>query len=153
MIGRPVSSEKILAGGLYSGAALSKMSRPVSDLNTLLSTLALDLRPGVWAFETTPEPVLLNGAIMLFAEREGWTQIRPATPGDLANNRWCWIELAVYSDLHAVGFIAEISRILAQNALPCNVVAGFNHDHLFIPEDQCARAVEVLQAINGGDCP
>lgn len=127
------------------------MNQAVRDLATLLGTLKLDVRPGVWAFESTVQPVLLDGSIMLFAEREGWTQIRPARPDDAPDNRWRWIELAVYSDLHAVGFIAEISRILAQNTLPCNVVAGFNHDHLFIPDAQCARAVKVLEAIKAGD--
>jgi hypothetical protein len=46
---------------------------------------------------------------------------------------------------------------LARAGLSCNVVAGYHHDHLFVPYDRAAEAVQVLDALagqaSGGDHP
>ncbi|HEY2126699.1 MAG TPA: hypothetical protein VGH77_05895, partial [Streptosporangiaceae bacterium] len=38
-------------------------------------------------------------------------------------------------------------RELARAGLSCNVIAGYHHDHLFVPHDRSAEAVTVLEAL------
>ncbi|MEM6410033.1 MAG: ACT domain-containing protein [Pseudomonadota bacterium] len=113
------------------------------DLDKLLTTLNVMPHEGVWAFRTQaahPE----DPVIMTFREREGWTLIVPAEDEDSEDNRWAWLELTVVSDLNAVGFIARIANALADAGIPCNAVAAFHHDHIFVPEHKADAAVSAI---------
>ncbi|PRG73486.1 ACT domain-containing protein [Burkholderia multivorans] len=57
------------------------------------------------------------------------------------------ITLTVHSSLEAVGFLAVISAHLAKARIPCNVVAGYYHDHLFVPVDRADEALALLEGI------
>ena len=59
-----------------------------------------------------------------------------------------WITLAEITELGAVGVTARLSTALARAAIPCNVVAGFHHDHLVVPWEQRHRALEALHALD-----
>jgi hypothetical protein len=61
-----------------------------------------------------------------------------------------WITLTVNSDLQAVGLTAAFSNALGSAGISCNVVAGTNHDHIFVPVSQAAAAMKVLQSLQ--DC-
>lgn len=41
--------------------------------------------------------------------------------------------LQVYSALEGVGLTAAVSQTLAEHDIPCNIVAAFQHDHVFVP--------------------
>jgi len=56
------------------------------------------------------------------------------------------ITLTIHSALAAVGLMAAVSRALADAGIGCNPVAGYFHDHLFVPEGDLDRALEVLAA-------
>ena len=86
---------------------------------------------------------------MIFQEQEGTTVIVPADKSTRKDNRWVWLELSVYSDLHAVGFLAAIAAALAAVDVPCNAVAGFHHDHIFVPESKADVAIQALSALSG----
>ncbi|MEM6900593.1 MAG: ACT domain-containing protein [Pseudomonadota bacterium] len=113
------------------------------DLDKLLTTLNVMTHEGVWAFHTQAtcpeEPVA-----MTFREREGWALIVPADDKDSEDNRWAWLELTVVSDLNAVGFIARIANALADAGIPCNAVAAFHHDHIFVPQHKADAAVSAI---------
>jgi hypothetical protein len=130
-----------------------------SDLSKLLETLSVIRRDGVWRFETIDkdsaswaELVTLRDVrniAMLFQESEGLTVITSAEAATSQNNRWIWLELSVYSDLQAVGFLAKVANALAEANVPCNAVAAYHHDHIFVPEgkaDAAIRAIEALRA-------
>jgi uncharacterized protein len=55
-----------------------------------------------------------------------------------------WITLRVHSALDAVGLTAAVATALAAAGLSCNVVAGYHHDHLFLPYDHAETAMRVL---------
>jgi hypothetical protein len=55
------------------------------------------------------------------------------------------ITLNVHSSLDAVGFIALIATKLAAAGMGVNPVAGFFHDHIFIPEARAEDAMNLLQ--------
>ena len=57
------------------------------------------------------------------------------------------ITLGAHSSLKSVGLINAISKCLSDNEIPCNVFSGYFHDHLFIQNDLCKRAMELLQDI------
>ena len=57
------------------------------------------------------------------------------------------ITLNVYSSLEGVGLTAAVSAALGDNSIPCNMVAAFHHDHVFVPTEMCDRAMEVLTSL------
>jgi len=60
------------------------------------------------------------------------------------------ITLRVHSALDAVGFLAVITRALADAGIGTNPVAGFHHDHLFVPWERHHDALAVLRRLTGG---
>lgn len=116
------------------------------DLKKLLSGLEIFRHEGVWEFVTGSQQGV-SGAIMQFREREGWTHIVPAHRSAGAEARFVWLELAVHSDLNTVGFLAAISSALAQAGVPCNAIAAFHHDHVFVPENKADAAIAALEAL------
>lgn len=79
---------------------------------------------------------------MAFREAEGWTHIIPAPQADTPG--YIWLEISVHSSLDAVGFLAELATRLAAANIPCNAVAGYYHDHIFVPEDKADAALIAL---------
>ncbi len=127
------------------------------DLSTLLRTLSVKRRDGLWRFETIPadqaswaELVNLRevrNIAMLFQEEEGLTVITAASDVTPADNRWVWLELSVYSDLQAVGFLARVAEALTAANVPCNAVAAYHHDHIFVPEERADAAIAAIEAL------
>jgi hypothetical protein len=60
------------------------------------------------------------------------------------------ITLQVHSALDAVGLTAAVSSALADAGIACNVVAGYHHDHLFVPYERGEEAVAILTALARG---
>jgi len=58
-----------------------------------------------------------------------------------------WLTLDVHSALDAVGLTALVATALASEAIPCNVLAGYYHDHLLVPTDQVERSIAVLSTL------
>jgi dihydrofolate reductase len=58
-----------------------------------------------------------------------------------------WITLTVNSALDAVGLTAAVATALTRDGISCNVVAGYHHDHLFVPIDQAQQALSALAAL------
>ncbi|PWJ13283.1 ACT domain-containing protein [Jannaschia seohaensis] len=105
--------------------------------------------PGAWVFVTCPEdrPDLVARAIATMREGEGLSLILPDGALPFAEGpRMAWIELRVNSALDGVGLTAAVATVLAGAEIPCNVVAGHHHDHLFVPEDMADRALALLRA-------
>lgn len=65
--------------------------------------------------------------------------------------RCAWITLTVTSDLQAVGLTAAFASVLGNAGISCNVVAGTNHDHIFVPVDQADAAMKELRMLQQGD--
>lgn len=43
--------------------------------------------------------------------------------------------------------MAVLTRVLAERGVPVNVVSGFCHDHLFVPEGRVQEAVAALEGV------
>jgi uncharacterized protein len=121
-----------------------------SDMRALLADLRAELHDGEYVFVTTGRgPAPSNACpIVTVAEDEGTTLVLGRQDADRLGLPYdyvaAWITLRVHSSLAAVGLTAAVASELAQAGLSCNVVAGFYHDHLFVPSDSAARAVMLL---------
>ncbi|MEV0389015.1 ACT domain-containing protein [Nonomuraea sp. NPDC050643] len=123
-----------------------------SDLRALLSGMRPRLNPGRYVFTTVgggvPSGVV---PVVTVAEDEGLTlvvRLEEAEAAGLAYGYVAgWITLRVHSALQAIGLTAAVARELADAGLSCNVVAGFHHDHLFVPYERAAQAVAVLEEL------
>ena len=122
------------------------------DLDTLIASMVPVLAPGTFVFVT------LKGAIpaglnprMVFHEAEGTTLILPVDEARAANLPHAFacrmITLNVHSALEAVGFMARIATRLAAAGMGVNPVAGYYHDHLFVPADRAEDAMNILHAM------
>ena len=114
---------------------------PVSDLRAMLSGMAPVLDARRWGFvlvEASPPA----DAFALIREDEGTTAIVPDEGGDFAR-----ITLTVHSALEGVGLTAAVAGALAERGIACNVVAGFHHDHLFVPRERAEEALEALREL------
>ena len=122
-----------------------------SDLTKLLATMRPQLNQGVYVFTTVPGGAVPGDVapVVTVVEPEGVTLVLTRTDADAAGLGYDymagWITLRVHSALEAVGLTAAVSVALAEAGISCNVVAGFHHDHLFVPHDRAAEAVAILE--------
>ena len=125
------------------------------DLKKLLSSLEAVLVEGVYVFVTLADdavPADLSPR-MTFQESEGTTLIVLRKEAEAAGLDYEFpsrmITLNIHSSLDAVGFIAHIATRLAEHGMGVNPVAGFYHDHLFVPLGREQDAMRILQGIAG----
>ena len=98
--------------------------------------------------EASPE--LIGAALASYREVDGQSLILPVEVaqrhGLPADTPMQCITLQVYSALDGVGLTAAAATALAAAGIPCNMVAAFHHDHVFVPHAEAGRAVDVLKA-------
>lgn len=127
--------------------------KPISDLAVLLKSMQPELNPGTYAYATLPKDmvVLTTDVVALIQEPEGTSVIvREADLNRLGLTAvflCAWITLTVNSDLQAVGLTAAFASALGNEGISCNVVAGRNHDHIFVPVIQASAAMQALSAL------
>ena len=129
-----------------------------TDLNAMLATLEVVRRPGTFVYVEVDTPAgievgdgieaLLNDgdsftvvATIEAAERHGWDAEFPAA----------WLTLTVHSSLEAVGLTAAFAASLGEAEIPCNVIAGFRHDHILVPVAMAERAIGQLALLRNLD--
>ena len=124
-----------------------------TDLARMLATLDVVRRPGRFAFVTGAWPTLAPVAAATIHEDEGPTYIVTLEQALIAGARVdfeaVWLTLTVHSALEAVGLTAALSAALGEAGIPCNVLAGYHHDHLLVPADRADEAVRVLRSLGG----
>ena len=102
-------------------------------------------------FEINEEIVKLN-PIGTFLESEGMTLILSKVKADehglSYESVFNKITLEIHSSLDAVGLTAVFSKTLTSYGISANVVAGFYHDHIFVPKDKAELAVEALEELS-----
>ncbi len=134
------------------------MTHPIRDTRAMVAGMNPVLDPAEYVFCSTSDPALATEAsplaLSVFREREGLTVILAGSdaeklgfPAALPMRR---IELTVNSALDGVGLTAAVATALAAEDIPCNVVAAFHHDHLFVPAALAERALSALQALQSG---
>lgn len=126
----------------------------LTDLNIIIKTMQPVLQDGVYIFSTLPDRQTIDPdhCLMTFQEREGYTLILKKEIADQYgipySQIFSWITLTVHSSLEAVGLTAYFSKALAAGNISCNVVAGFYHDHIFVPVKDAPRAMDILTSLS-----
>lgn len=126
---------------------------PEKDLHSLLKNMTPVKQAGVYVFVSVPDDfqIPFNEIIASFREDEGLSLILSKEKADSLGLEYyfeaCWISLTVHSSLEAVGLTAAISSELTKHNIPCNVVAGYHHDHLFVPVKHAGHTIEILNAL------
>lgn len=123
---------------------------PERDLDTLLRLMAPHLHPQTYVYCCVADGHVPPGLepICTFREDEGLTLIVEKEQAECAQLAFTFesrrITLTVNSALEAVGFLAAVSARLAAAGISCNAVAGYHHDHLFVPAVRAEEALAVL---------
>jgi hypothetical protein len=126
----------------------------IKETSAMIADMRPGLCPGRWVFCTTTDLRIVSAAMQdamaLVREAEGITLILPldraAALGFDIGLAMARITLSVFSDLEGVGLTAAVAQALTNVGVSCNVVAGFHHDHLFVPEKDAERAMAALIA-------
>ncbi len=116
----------------------------MSDLAALLREMRPVLHATPYGFTVAvPDAPPPSGAFALIHEDEGLTVIAPDQQGG-----WARISLSVHSSLSVVGLTAAFAGALAEVGISCNAIAGYHHDHLFVPWDRRHDAMAALAALS-----
>lgn len=124
-----------------------------THLPTLLRDMRPILNPGEYVFCNIADKNIIQDVIFigLFKEQEGWTAILAREVADELGIKYsfiaAWITLSVHSALEAVGLTAAFAKALAEVNISCNIVAGFYHDHLFVPKSKAQAAIAALNKL------
>jgi uncharacterized protein len=124
-----------------------------SDLSRLLREMRPELQTGTYLFCSLAGDRVPDGvaALATFREAEGLTLVVAAEEaeryGIAGTFEAAWITLTVHSDLAAVGFLAAVATALAGEGIPCNAIAAFHHDHLFVPVAMAEHAMGALETL------
>ena len=125
--------------------------KPVSDLEGMLAGMDPVLRDERYRY--VPHSAeddfihLLGTMFALVQEDEGATLVIRARESDPAPH-FARITLQVHSDLQGVGLTAAVSKTLGDAGIACNVIAGFYHDHIFVPWERREEALELLKQLS-----
>jgi len=120
----------------------------------MIAGMTPTLLEGVFVFATIPDPknaAYVADAVATVKEAEGLSLILPIEIAHAHNipivfEMQC-ITLNVYSSLEGVGLTAAVAQSLADEDIACNMVAGYHHDHAFVPASDADRAMAVLKAL------
>ncbi len=119
-----------------------------TDLAALLASMSPHLNDGSFVFVLADGTAGVEDAVVTVAEPEGLTLVLPRERADELGLPYTfvasWITLQVHSALEAVGLTAAFSTALTSEGISANVVAGYFHDHLFVPEDRRDDAMRAL---------
>lgn len=123
-----------------------------TDLAKMLRELSVVVRSDQYCLVSLPDPPdrLRQEAAATIEEPEGTTLVLTTDVADHEGLPYdfeaAWLTLEVHSSLHAVGLTAAVAERLGRVDLPCNVLAGYFHDHLLVPATRVDEAVTVLES-------
>lgn len=120
----------------------------MSNFDEILA--ALDPQPeGVYVFASVSEVPAGMTPFALIRESEGLTVVASYDDAQAAglplDECYARITLGVHSALNSVGLTATVAQTMASRSIPCNVVAGYHHDHIFVQANRSAEALELLR--------
>lgn len=129
-----------------------RVPEPLAELDDILAVLEVTRREGVFAVCSVEDIPDADVEAVVF-EDEGITVVLPLDQAQALRLSWgfeaAWLTIAVHTALDGVGLTAALAGALARAGLPCNVLAGYHHDHLLVPASRIEEAVAVIEAMRG----
>lgn len=124
------------------------------DLDVLLRSIRPERQPGRFVFATVAQAPDGVEPVACVREPEGLSIVLAQDDADHLGLPYdfvaAMITLRVHSSLDAVGLTAAVASTLAEAGISCNVVAGYFHDHVFVPIEHADRATHLLKALSTG---
>lgn len=123
-----------------------------TDLQQLLSEMRVSIREPTYCLVSlaSPSSELRDSAAAVIVEQEAVTLVITTEEAEANGLPYefpaAWLTLDVHSSLHAVGLTAAVARMLTDEGIPCNVLAGFYHDHLLVPAGKGHQVKAVLES-------
>ena len=125
----------------------------LKDSPVLLRSLRPKLNEGTFVFCTLGDVSGLDLCDILFQfrEEEGTTVVlrKEQAVGRGMNYSYeaSWITMDLHSGLEETGLTALLSGALSEAGISCNIVAAFNHDHLFVSKKDTERAMGIIEKL------
>jgi hypothetical protein len=149
--------------GQYPLKALDRVTKMSGelDLDRLLAYMSPVLIDGEFVFVSFPDARYGDHAqlepVAAVSEGEGLTLVVPRPQADEQGLEYesvfRGITLTVHSSLQAVGLTAAFSAKLTEHGISANVIAGYFHDHIFVPRDDAEKAISALAELARRDSP
>jgi len=122
------------------------------NLAVMLQTMSPQVNPGEFVYCSFPDGNYGDhqalSPVAAYVEREGLTLVLPRSRADEHGlpyeSVFRCITLMVHSSLMGVGLTAAVSTRLAHQGISANMMAGYYHDHIFIPVADADRALQAL---------
>lgn len=119
------------------------------DLAELIASMEPQLDPATYVWVSVEELPEAVSPLATMREGEGLSAVCLLDEADAAGLEFTFpcarITLALNSSLEAVGLTAAFAAALGKAGISANVVAGYHHDHVFVPLD---RAQDAMMALN-----
>ena len=123
-----------------------------TDLSTLLTQLTPEIDAQPYGFCSVSQQrfsqLPVRAVKGFYRETEGITIIVDMQDvkiyGLQAEGPFACITCKVHSSLDAVGMTAAMTDALTRADISANIIAGFYHDHIYVPWDKAQRAHQVL---------
>ena len=125
-----------------------------NNIRKLVKGLNPKLNDGEYVFTTVNdiESLDIKEVICTFREEKGITLVLKKSKADQLGLKYyfiaSWITLKIHSSLNAVGLTSIFSTELAKNKISCNIIAGYYHDHIFVPIKDSLRALNILRNLS-----
>lgn len=124
----------------------------IKNLQTLLRSIKPELKPGEYVFAPMGRlpwtEIAALSPLCVFMEDEGTSLILARSTADARGVGYDavfrLISLHVHSSLEAVGLTAAFASALSARGISANVVAAYYHDHILVPADKAAQAMQAL---------
>ena len=127
-----------------------------TDLATLMRNLEPRTLPDTYVFCSVEDAnygaLSHTSPLASFAEPEGLTLVLTRESADEEGlsyeGTFRCISLQAHSSLEAVGLTAAVTGELAAEGISANVIAGYHHDHIFVPSHQAESALRLLEIMS-----
>ncbi|WP_341224600.1 ACT domain-containing protein [uncultured Arcticibacterium sp.] len=125
-----------------------------NSIESLIENMSPEYNSGDFVFVSVQSlsGIDIDDVLALFRESEGISLVLTKVKAEELNLNYdgvfSWITLKVFSDLNDVGFTAAFSNALAGEGISCNVIAGVNHDHIFVLKYDTNAAMKILSNLS-----
>lgn len=94
---------------------------------------------------TAPFMILMDkDEVTLLLDETDFAAVGPTRLGSKIERGYRLLTFDIELELTIVGFLAEVSRILAEVGIPIMALSAFSRDHLLIKQDNLAKALKTL---------
>jgi uncharacterized protein len=127
------------------------------DLSEVLRTLHVSCDEVRYGFASVTGAAISRSEKVLgtFLEDEGLTLIATEEyfkqEGIAHQGPFARLKIEVHTSLELVGLTGLLAAELAKREIPANLIAAYFHDHIFVPYDVRAKALEAIMELKQVD--